>query len=224
LLKADLEKLDGHPCVLKLDGFLMLPMKMLPHILFIGLFSLAACSPASESLTATVTATVSPPPTATEITILPTPSSPGDSITWDTLQVTMDQLEVTQDYITEFDSRRSPSPGQKFLWVHVQLKNVGQIEINIPSTENFSVLYAATELKPTYGHRKGYAEYSALGPLIFPTQTLDGWLRFDIPMIAELSELRFVFLPESSQVGTSFSSPNYPYAEDKPTYVWNCEE
>jgi hypothetical protein len=33
--------------------------------------------------------------------------------------------------------------------------------------------------------------------------------------------LRFVFLPESAQVGASYGSPNYPYADDKPTYVWN---
>jgi hypothetical protein len=62
-----------------------------------------------------------------------------------------------------------------------------------------------------------------LGPVIFPEQELDGWLRFDIPDTAELRDLRFVFLPESSQVGASFSSPNYPYADDKPTYVWKCK-
>ena len=132
----------------------------------------------------------------------------------------MDQLEVTQDYVTDYGSTRSPSPGQKFLWVHLGLKNSGHIEMNIPLSENFSVLYAGTELKPSYGHRQGYADYTALGPVIFPNQELDSWLRFDIPMAAALNELRFVFLPESSQVGASYSSPNYPYAEDKPTYVW----
>jgi len=141
---------------------------------------------------------------------------------WDGLQVTMDQLEITQDYVTDYSSTRSPSTGQKFLWVDIRLKNTDQIEMDIPLSQHFSVLYAGTELKPSYGHRQGYADYTALGSVIFPNQELDSWLRFDIPTAAELNELRFVFLPESSQVGASFSSPNYPYSEDKPTYVWNC--
>jgi len=134
----------------------------------------------------------------------------------------MDQIEITQDFITEFGSTRDPSPGMKFMWVHVQLKNAGQIEIEVPILEHFSVLYAATELKPTYGYRRGYTEYSTSGPILFPDQAADGWIRFDIPITAELKDLLCVFLPESSQIGTSFSSPNYPYSEDKPTYVWKC--
>lgn len=109
------------------------------------------------------------------------------------------------------------------MWVHIRLKNVGQLEIDVPRFEHFSLLYAATELKPTYGHRQGYAEYSTLEPVLFPDQEADGWLRFDIPAAAELKDLRFVFLAESSHIGTSFSSPTYPYADDKPTFVWKCE-
>jgi hypothetical protein len=190
--------------------------------LLIGLFVLAACSSSGESPTTIATAITLPQPTATEIKLLPTPSSPGDSITWDTLRVTMDQLEVTHEYITDFDSARIPPAGSKFLWVHIRLTNVGDMELDVPGLEHFSVLYAATELKPTYGHRKDYVDYTGLEPLIFPSQELDGWLRFDIPAAAELKDLLFVFLPESAQVGASFSSPNYPYAEDKPTYVWMC--
>jgi len=134
----------------------------------------------------------------------------------------MDQLEISADYMTDYGSTRIPPAGQKFLWVHVQLKNVGQTGMDVPVSEHFSVLYAATELKPTYGHRARYTDYTVLGPVIFPNQELDGWLRFDIPTTAELKDLRFIFLPESSQVGASFSSPNYPYADDKPTFVWNC--
>jgi hypothetical protein len=134
----------------------------------------------------------------------------------------MDQLEVTQDYVTDYGSTRIPPDGNKFLWVHIRLRNTGQIEMEVPLSEHYSVLYAATELKPGYGHRQGYAEYTALGPLIFPNQDLDGWIRFNIPSTAGLKDLRFVFLPESSQVGASYTSPNYPYADDKPTYVWNC--
>jgi len=199
-------------------------MKNLPGILLnnlIGLFLLAACSSSGESV-APVTMTVPPQPTATEIRILPTPASPGDSITWRDLQVIMDQIETTEDFITEFGSKRNPSPGKKFMWVHIQLTNVGQSEVYVPQLENYSVLYAATELKPTYGHRQGYKDYSTLGPILFPNQEADAWIRFDIPATAELKDLSCVFIPESAQIGTSFSSPNYPYSENKPTYVWKC--
>lgn len=198
-------------------------MKIIFSILLSGLLILSACSPAGETISTPFPATLSPQPTATEIKVLPTPSSPGNSITWDDLQVTMDQLEVTQEYVTEFGSTRIPPAGNKFLWVHIRLNNSGQVEMDVPLSEHFSILYTNTELKPTYGHRAGYDDYTVLGPIIFPDQQLDGWLRFDVPTTAELKDLRFVFLPESSQVGTSYTSPNYPYADDKPTYVWNCE-
>jgi len=197
-------------------------MKKTSSILLIGLFVLTACSSAGESVTP-VTITTPPPPTATETRVLPTPASPGNSITWRDLQVTMDQIEITDSFINEYGSTRIPSVGEKFMWVHLQLKNVGQGEVNTPLLENFSILYAATELKPTYGHRKEYADYSALEPVLFPDQEVDGWIRFDIPVMAELKDLRFVFLPISSQVGASPSSPNYPYSDDKPTFVWKCE-
>ena len=194
----------------------MPPMNTTPHILLIGLFVLTGCSSTGES----VVPVPSPLPTPTEIRVLPTPASDGDSITWRDLQVTMDQIEITDEFITEFGTTRNPPVGEKFMWVHVQLRNAGQIEINTPLLENFSVLYAATELKPSYGHRGGYTEYSTLALVLFPNDEADGWIRFDIPAAAELEDLRFVFLPISAQVGASYSSPNYPYSDDKPTYVW----
>ena len=197
-------------------------LKKLSRALLVGLMLLTACSTASESPAMTPPATASVQPTATATRVLPTPSSPKDSILWDDLRVTMDQPEISGEYLTDFGSTRSPSAEKKFLWVHIQLKNTGQIEIDVPTLENYSILYAATEIKPIYGHRQGYVDYTTLGAVIFPNQELDGWLRFDIPVTAELSEMRFVFLPESAQVGTSFSSPDYPYSDDKPTYVWNC--
>ncbi len=193
----------------------MSPFKKISGILFVGLLILTACASASEIPTTTTSV---PQPTATAIKVLPTPAIPGDSIQGGNLQVTLSQLEVTRDYVTEYDTTRIPPAGDKFLWVHVQLKNTGQVEMNLPLLENYSILYAATELKPTYGHRKDHTEYTTLDS----DRELDGWLRFDIPAEAELKDLRFVFLPESSHVGVSFSSPNYPYADDKPTYVWNC--
>lgn len=195
-------------------------MKKASSLLFIGLFLLTACSSAGESnvAPATATATASPQPTA-----LPTPSSPGDSVVWRDLQVSMDQVEITDQFITEFGAQRVPTGDQKFLWVQVQLKNVGEDEIMLPDSENFSVLYAESEIKPIYGHRQGYADYTDLNATLFPGQELDAWLRFDIPATAELKDLWFVFLPTSAQVGVSPSSPNYPYASNKPTYVWKCE-
>ena len=162
-------------------------------------------------------------PTATTVKILPTPSDPGDSVMWESIQVRLDQIEYSNEFETEYGFIRIPPEGAKFMWVHIQLKNTGQIEIDLPALEHFSILYAATEIKPTYGHRKDYAEYSTLGATLFPDQTVDGWLRFDIPLTAESADLRFVFLPESSHVGASYGSPNYPYGDDKPTFVWNCE-
>jgi hypothetical protein len=220
---SDLLRQIEPPCVLKLDGLsAMFLTNKTPALYLIGLFILTACSQTHTAAAPPVAATASPQPTATEIRVLPTPSSTGDSITWEDLRVTMSQLEVTQDYVTDYGSTRVPPIGKKFLWLHLRLKNTGQIGMDVPLLEHYSMLYAAAELKPTYGHRQGYAEYTALGPVIFPNQELDGWIRFDVPATAELSDLRFVFLPESAQVGVSFSSPNYPYAEDKPTYVWQC--
>ena len=196
--------------------------KSLPSLLIL-LFILAACT-TQNFVTAVpaATATIQAPLLTYTPTLLPTPSSPSDSILWDDLQVTMDQLEMTEEYVTEFGSTRNPPEGKKFLWVHIQLKNIGGVELDMPILENFSILYAATEIKPIYGHRNGYVEYTTLGKTIFPAQELDGWLRFDIPSTAELKDMHFVFLPESAQVGVSYSSPNYPYADDKPTYVWRC--
>jgi hypothetical protein len=192
---------------------------MRASILFIGLFLLSACLPAGNSPVAP-RVTSSPPPSATA---LPTPSSPGDPVIWRDLQVTMDQVEISDRFTTEFGTQRLPTVGRKFLWVHVRLENVGRDEITLPASENFSVLYAESEIKPIYGHRQDYADYTDLGSTLFPGQALDAWLRFDIPVAAELQDLWFVFLPTSAQVGVSPEAPNYPYAGNKPTYVWKCE-
>lgn len=205
--------------VLKVDRFPMLPVKKTTSILFIGLIILTACSTTRGSSVTPENATSPPRPTATQ---LPTPSSPGDSVTWRDLQVSMDQVEITDSFINKFGSQRVPSAGQKFLWVHVTLRNIRKDEIALPVSENFSILYADSEFKPIYGHRQGYADYADLGSTLFPGQELDGWLRFDVPIAAELNDLWFVFLPTSAQVGVSPSSPTYPYGENKPTYVWKC--
>jgi len=192
-------------------------MKYISRTLIVGLLVITACSTTSQP-----SGIPTPQPTATEVKVFPTASSTNDSIMWEDLQVTMDRLEVTDEYVTEFGSTRIPPAGNKFLWVHVRLKNTGQTEMDVPISEHFSILYAAIELKPSYGYHAEYRDYTSLVPVIFPDQELDGWLRFDIPIAAELRELRFVFIPESNQVGASYNSPNYPYAENRQTYVWNC--
>src|SRR6266498_5049279 len=107
-------------------------MKNTTAILLSGLFILTACASANQTSTTDFPATPSSLPTATEIMPLPTPASPGVSITWDQLQVTMDRLEVTQDYMTDYGSTRIPPAGQKFLWIQVRLKNTGQVEMDVP--------------------------------------------------------------------------------------------
>jgi len=191
------------------------------HLLLISLVLFSACTAQRQSPASSATVTPIPPPTATA-TMLPTPASPNDSILWGDLQVTLEQTEITEEYLTDYGSTRVPPEGQKFLWVHIRLKNTGQIEMDTPILEHYSILYAATELKPIYGHRQNHTDYTTLGEVIFPDQEMEGWLRFDVPAAAELKDLRLVFIPESAQVGTSYNSPNYPYADNKPTYVWNC--
>jgi len=193
-------------------------MKKAYRLLFLGLLLLTACSPGMES---TAAPTASPQPTATPV---PTPSALGDSVVWRDLQVSMDRAEITDSFVTEFGTQRLPTGDNRFLWIHVRLENVGAGEIRLPVSENFSVLYAETEIKPVYGHRQGYADYTDVGSTLFPGQELEAWLRFDVPAGAELKDLWFVFLPTSAQVGVSPSAPNYPYAGNKPTFVWNCGE
>jgi len=197
----------------------MIHPRQVTRVFLAGIFSLIACSNQVDVSPIPATQTASPIATSTP---LPNPFSPGDTIFWDTLQVTMDKLEISNEYITDFGPTRIPPSGKKFLWVHIRLKNTSQVEMSVPSFEHYSILYAAIEIKPIYGHRSGYTDYTTLSDSIFPDQSLDGWLRFDIPDTAELNEMRFVFLPESVQIGTSYSSPSYPYSRDKPTYVWNC--
>ena len=201
----------------------MFPIKTTPNLLLIGLLVLTACTSAGGTSAAPGNSTAFPQPTATATRVLPTPSSPGDPVIWRDLQVRMDQSEITGSFTNEFGSQRVPSVGQKFLWVHVTLEYVGKAEIALPESENFSVLYADSEFKPIYGHRQSYVDYTDLGTTLFPGQELDAWLRFDIPDTADLKDLWFVFLPGSAQVGVSPSSLNYPYAENKATYVWKCE-
>ena len=167
--------------------------------------------------------TLTPPiPTPTEIKTYPTPAAPGNQIAWETLRVQMQQAEITASFVTDFGSQRLPSPNKQFLWVRVWIKNTGQNEVKFPAPEHFSALYAESEFKPTYGHRQGYLDYTSLDTPLFPEQAVEAWLRFDIPVEAGLTDLRFVFLPESAQIGVSPASPGYPWGGEHPVFVWEC--
>lgn len=181
-----------------------------------GLLLVSGCAAVGEWRTPAPIA--APSPTQTRA-----PEGPvlrGEAITWRNLQGTVDQVELTDSFMTDFGIKREPGANLQFAWVHIQLKNVGSAEIGLPVSEHFSVLYAESEFKPTYGHRLEYADYANLAKVIFPGQTVDGWLRFDLPATAQLNDLRVVFLPESSQVGVSPNSKDYPWGSEHPTFVW----
>jgi hypothetical protein len=196
--------------------------KMLVFVLsgLFGLFIVTACDSTSEGV---VPAPV-PSPTlqaAVATKSLPTPISPAQMITYDDLQVVMTEAEITTSYLTEFGSEREPSADSKFIWIHILLKYVGPGERDLPAPEHFSVLHGTVEFKPIYGYRKDHADYLALTPGMVQGQEVDAWLRFDIPADAELKDLVFVFLPESSQVSLGFSTSDYSWA-DHPIYLWAC--
>ena len=185
-----------------------------------GLFNLTACNSTGGAVAPTLVPSISPQPTVAYKS-LPTPAPSGQMIVYQYLQVTMSQAEITTGYQTEYGSTREPPTGQQFLWIHILLKNIGQGERYLPSTAHFSVLNGDTEYKSTYGHRQGYTDYMALTTGMVQGQEVDAWLRFDIPAALELTDLRFVFMPESLQISTGFSTNDYPWA-DKPLYLWMC--
>jgi hypothetical protein len=192
-------------------------MKKTWGLLFLILF--ASCVPAQKDLPAPV-----PSPTVTPFpTPLPTPSAPGDSMIWNSLQVSLLQAEITGSYVTDFGTLRRPTQGRNFLWIHIQVENIGRVNLDLPTIEHFSALYAATEFKPAYGHRQGHPDYTALGPTLFPGQKVDAWLRFDLPAMATLKDVQFVFMPKSFQLGVSASSPAFPWGGQHPVYIWFCE-
>ena len=186
----------------------------------IGVLTLAACTSASGTVVPAPIPSLPPQATA-ENKSLPTPAPGGQTIMYEDLQVTMDQTEITESYETEFGSSREPTAGIKFLWIHIVLKNVGQQEQNLPAEENFSALLGTTEFKPTYGYRKDHTDYITLNTVIDAGEEVDAWLRFDVPIEAELKDLTFVFLPESTQISFGFSSTDFSWA-DHPIYLWSC--
>ena len=185
-----------------------------------GLLMVTACNPASGPVVPTPIPSSTPQATV-KAKSLPTPISPGQMVVYDNLQVMMSEAEITTSYLTEYDSNREPPAGQKIIWIHILLKNIGQGENNLPTPEHFSILNGTTEFKSTYGHRKDNTDYMALDTSMAQGQEVDAWLRFDIPVDAELKGLTFAFLPQSTRVSFGFSSNDYSWA-DHPIYLWTC--
>jgi len=188
-------------------------------MLLLGLLIITACNSTSTQVFPSPVPSATPKPTVEKS--LPAPVSPGQAVVYGDLQVVMSQAEITTSYLTEYGSARVPSAGQKFLWIQIGLKDTGQAPQDLPAPEHFSVLNGATEFKPIYGHRQDHPDYMALTTGVVAGQTVDAWLRFDIPSALELKNLAFAFLPESSQVSVGFSPSNYP-AGDHPIYLWTC--
>ena len=185
-----------------------------------GLLLCASCETADTPIAITLVPSVTPQPTE-GVKSMPTPASIRQAVGYHDLRVAMSEAEINDSYVTEFGSTRDPSPGKKFLWVHILLKNTGQQALDLPAPEHFSALDAAAEFKPTYGHRKDHVDYMTLGSSMDPGEELDAWLRFDIPTDIELKDLQFAFLPESTQVSVGFSSSDYSWS-DHPIYLWKC--
>lgn len=197
-------------------------MKKILVFLLINLFGLLVITACNSASSVVPTPVPSETPEATAVNkSLPPPSALGQTFVYNDLQVTMDQAEITASYITEYGSSREPTAGIKFLWTHLILKNLGQKEQSLPDAEHFSALFGTTEFKPAYGHRKDHMDYTALKIVMDQGEEVDAWLRFDISADAELKDLTFAFLPESSQISFGFSSSDYSWA-DHPIYLWNC--
>jgi hypothetical protein len=179
-----------------------------------------SCNSTSEPVVPTPVPSLTPL-AAGETRSLPTPMPPVQMIVYDDLQVVLSEAEITSNYLTEYGTEREPPAGKYIIWVRILLKNIGQDQQTLPDAEHFSVLHGTAEFKSTYGHRKDHADYMALTPTLIQGQEVDAWLRFDIPAEAELQDLTFAFLPESSQVSFGFSSNDYSWA-DHPIYLWNC--
>jgi hypothetical protein len=195
-------------------------------IIFFFAVILSACSTGGGQVQATPLSTETSSPGVVALLSTPqtppTPIAPGKDVTYKGLSVRMVKAEISDQYKTEFGTIREPSDGSKFLWIQVILENVATKNAALPDLEHYSVLYERTEFKPTYGHRDGYPDYASLETTVFPGKPKEAWLRFDIPAEAEMPDLQFAFLPESSKV-TFFSSQSKASYYDHPVYLWSLE-
>ena len=187
-------------------------------LLTILVLSLTACASGNQKPIPTINYATSPA-IAAPVAVMPTAMAPGQVIVHKNLQVTLLNAEISQDYQTEFGSRRDPTLGASFLWVEISVKNTGTTNLKLPTPERFSAIYGTSEFKSGYAHRMNYPDYNSLSPDLFQGQEVQAWLRFDIPGDTALQSLQFVFLPESLQVNGSSTSNGYDWA-DHPLFIW----
>ncbi|MHC1781965.1 MAG: hypothetical protein AB9891_04220 [Anaerolineaceae bacterium] len=135
------------------------------------------------------------------------------------LSIKIEGAEIVDQYKTEYGPSREAPAGMKFLWVQLFLENSGVENIDLPEEDHFSALYGTEEYKPTYGHRDGYKDYISLGDTLFPRDPQHAWLRFDIPAQAELKDIQFAFLPDSTRVSFSRTQSGSSYY-DHPVFIW----
>jgi hypothetical protein len=188
-------------------------------ILLAFILLLSACAPASRAVP-TPTATAGPGAVTLLSTpqVLPTPLPAGQTAAYNGLSVKIKQAEFNDRYKTEYGTFRDATPGVKFLWIQLSLETVDKEGVPVPDADHFSALYGLAEYKPTYGHRDGAPDYSSLGPILFPGGSHQVWLRFDLPAEADLSDVQFAFLPESTRISSSRSSGTAYY--DHPAFLW----
>ena len=195
-------------------------MRNINRFLFLTIlvFNLTACSSGNRKPIPTINYATSPA-IAAPVAVMPTTIAPGLAIAHKNLLVTLLQAEISQDYQTEFGSRRDPTLGASFLWVEISVKNTGTTKLKLPAPEHYSALFGTSEFKSGYAHRMNYPDYNSLSSDLFPAQEVQAWLRFDIPGDTALQSLQFVYLPESLQVSGSITSSAYEWA-DHPLFIW----
>lgn len=150
----------------------------------------------------------------------PTPLAPGSMVIHNDFRIVLLRAEISGEYVSQYGSVRQPAAGAKYLWVEVSLQNQGTRPIQTPGSDHYSVLFYSREIKPSYGHRQDYQEYTALDTTIYPGETLQAWLRFEIPETAQISDFRFAYMPDSVRVSLAAPETDTPWARHS-LYLWN---
>ena len=129
---------------------------------------------------------------------------------------------ITPQATAENKSLPTPAPGgQTIMYKDLQV-TMDQTEI----TESYETEFGSSR-EPTAGikflwiHIVLNMDYITLNTVIDAGEEVNAWLRFDVPIEAELKDLTFVFLPESTQISFGFSSTDFSWA-DHPIYLWSC--
>jgi hypothetical protein len=127
------------------------------------------------------------------------------------LQVTLKNLN-SPEYTTEFGTVRQPPRDGQYLWVQVALENLTEKVLSLPRVDRFGLLFHDQELEATYGHRQNFPDYTSQESSLYPDQSLEAWLRFEVSAEAQASDLLFAFSPESPLVSLDAPSQTDSWA------------